>query len=219
MAAIKPNRPQNFPTLKRGLQRFQSERLNRTYADLKAEPQYAAIGDFFFNRLYAPEDFSFRNTSIKSLQHALKGRVYRPMTSAMTKVVELHELSDHLDDLMVEKMIKHKFGPRLTLDQYQTIYRRMGNNDQRVHQINLTIDTTRDFYRLSQKWVVAISLKTVNIASHFLNIGEIMNFINEGYTAFQKIKKIDYFIDTVAEREMAWHHQLLKETPVKKGRT
>jgi hypothetical protein len=200
----------DFSTLKRGLQRFQSDRLNRTYADLKADPQYAAIGDFFFNRLYAPEDFTFRDTSIKTLQQALEGKIYRPIASSMIKVVELHELSDRLDDQMVEKMIENHLDPRLTMDQYKMIYRQT-DVDQRVYQIKMAGDTTRSFYHLSRKWVVAISLKTINVASHFLNIGDIMDFINEGYTAFRKIRNIDYFIDTISRREMDWHHFLLHE--------
>ncbi|RTZ97216.1 MAG: hypothetical protein DSY89_11140 [Deltaproteobacteria bacterium] len=206
----------NFPDLKRGLQQFQANRLNETYADLRADPQYAALGNFFFNRLYAPEDFSFRDTSMKRLHQALEGKIYRPMTAAMAQVIELHELSEHLDNQMVEKMIESHVGPRLTPDQYQAIYRSLDNDDQRVHQINLTVDATRSFYRLSQKWLVAISLKSVRIASQFLNIGEIMDFIDEGYTAFRKIRKIDYFIDTISRREMNWHRHLRGDSS-KKG--
>jgi len=196
------------------LQRFQNERLNQTYADLKLDPQYAAIGDFFFNRLYAPEDFTFRDVSIKRLQHVLEGRIYRPMTAAMLKVVELHELSEDLDDRMVEKMIETGIGPELTLDQYRTVYRQLGNYDQRVYQINLTIDVTRVFHNLSQKWIVGASLKTVTVAAHLLKVGKILDFINDGYLAFRKIKSIDYFVDTIARRELAWHDKLWQEPKI-----
>ena len=57
-----PANHQDFERLKRTLQAFQSARLNDTYADLKNDPEYAKIGHFFFEKLYAPEDFSFRDT-------------------------------------------------------------------------------------------------------------------------------------------------------------
>jgi len=214
MASTDKNIGSDFISLKRTLQRFQNERLNQTYADLKLDPQYAAIGDFFFNRLYAPEDFTFRNVSIKRLQHVLEGRIYRPMTAAMLKVVELHELSDDLDNRMVEKMIETGIGPELTLDQYRTVYRQLGNYDQRVYQINLTIDATRVFHNLSQKWIVGASLKTVTVAAHLLKVGKILDFINDGYLAFRKIKSIDYFVDTIARRELAWHDKLWQEPKI-----
>jgi len=214
MASTDKNIGSDFISLKRTLQRFQNERLNQTYADLKLDPQYAAIGDFFFNRLYAPEDFTFRDVSIKRLQHVLEGRIYRPMTAAMLKVVKLHELSEDLDDRMVEKMIETGIGPKLTLDQYRTVYRQLGNYDQRVYQINLTIDVTRVFHNLSQKWIVGASLKTVTVAAHLLKVGKILDFINDGYLAFRKIKSIDYFVDTIARRELAWHDKLWQEPKI-----
>ena len=212
MTITDKNKDPDYISLKRALQQFQSDRLNRTYADLKMDPPYASIADFFFNRLYAPEDFTFRDTSIKSLQHVLEGRIYRPMTAAMLKVVELHELSDDLDDRMVEKMIETGIGPDLTLAQYRTVYRQLDNYDQRVYQINLAIDVTRVFHGLSQKWIVGVSLKTVTVAAHLLKVGKILDFINEGYLAFRQIKSIDHFVDTIARREMAWHDKLWRET-------
>ena len=212
MAITNKNKDPDFISLKRALQRFQSERLNRTYADLKVGPPYAAITDFFSNRLYAPEDFTFRDTSIKRLQHVLEGRIYRPMTAAMLKVVELHELSDDLDNRMVEKMIETGIGPELTLDQYRTIYRQLDNYDQRIYQVNLTIDTTRIFHGLSQKWIVGFVWYGICLPPNVLKVGKILDFINEGYLAFRQIKSINYFVDTIAQRELAWHDKLWQET-------
>lgn len=207
------DKPCDFIPLKRELQRFQSERLNRTYADLNADPQFSAIGDFFFTQVYAPVDFSFRNASIKTLQQVLEGRIYRPINLAMLKVVELHDLSDALDDGMVANMIDAGIGPELNLEQYRTIYQQLDNYDQRIYQINLTIDVIKAFHALSQKWVVAASLKTVAATAHVFKVGQVMDFFNEGYRAFRKIKSIDHFVDTIAHRERAWHDALWNDTP------
>ena len=48
-----PANHQDFESLKRSLQAFQSARLNNTYADLKKDPEYVKIGHFFFEMLYA----------------------------------------------------------------------------------------------------------------------------------------------------------------------
>ncbi len=198
----------NFLRLKRALQAFQAARLNATYSDLKSDPQYGKIGVFFFEKLYAPEDFSFRDASIKKLQKVLKGKVYSGMVSAVSKVIELHELSDRLDDRMVEGMLAAGVGADMTMDQYQAVYRGLDNYDERVYQINLSIEVTRAFHRLSRKWLVAISLKTVHSTAHFIGMGKIIDFIYEGYEGFRSIKSIDFFVDTVLERELAWHNEI-----------
>jgi len=198
----------DFLNLKRALQGFQSARLNATYSDLKNNPQYDKIGVFFFEKLYAPEDFSFRDASIKKLQKVLKGKVYKGMVSAVSRVIELHELSDRLDDRMVDGMLAAGIGTDMDMAQYQEIYRSLDNYDERVYQINLSTEVTRAFHKLSKKWIVALSLKTVRTTSHLLGMGRIIDFIYEGYEGFRAIKSIDFFVDTVQERELAWHDEI-----------
>jgi hypothetical protein len=197
-----------FVNLKRALQALQSKRINSTYKDLKKNPEYAKIGAFFFEKLYSPEDFSFRDASIKKLQKILKGKIYKGIISAVSKVIELHELSDKLDNLMVQHMIKMKIGPEMDMDQYQRVYRSLNNYKQRIYQIKLSTDVTRTFHRLSKKWIVVLSLKTVHTAAHLLGISKIIDFVYEAYEGFRAIKNIDYFVKTVEERELAWHEKI-----------
>jgi hypothetical protein len=204
----RPATHQDFDRLKRALQAFQSVRLNDTYTDLKTDPDYAKIGHFFFERLYAPEDFSFRDASIKKLHRLLKGKVYRGMITAVSQVIELHELSDMLDDRMVEQMIASGIGENIKMDQYQEIYRSLDNYDQRIYQIKLSTQTAKAFHKLSKKWVVALSLKTVHTAANIIGIGKIIDFVYEGYDGFRAIKNIDFFVETVEQRETAWHNEI-----------
>ncbi|MDM8536715.1 hypothetical protein QUF70_08180 [Desulfobacterales bacterium HSG17] len=203
----------SFLKLKRTLQDFQSTRINATYKDLETDPEFSKIGDFFFKKLYAPEDFSFRDTSMKKLHKALDGKVYKSMFTAVTKVIELHEISDEQDDLMVKKMMEAGVDESMTMDEYQEIYRSLDNYDQRIYQINLSVDVTRKFHGLSKKWIVAVSLNTVKTTAVFFGIKEIIDFIYEGYVAFKKIDNIDFFVETMTERELAWHNEIWSNAP------
>ncbi len=203
---------EEFIRLKRALQAFQSARLSRTYTDLMTDSQYEKIGHFFFEKLYAPEDFSFRDTSIKKLHKLLRGKIYSGIISAVSKVIELHELSDRLDDRMVEQMMAKGIGEDMDIKQYQTAYRSLDNYDERLYQIRLGKEVTQVFYKLSKKWVVAVSLNTVRTAAHLIGMGKIIDFIYEGYEGFRAISNIDYFIETVDSREHAWHEQLWSGT-------
>jgi hypothetical protein len=204
----KPVNQDEFQNLKRALQAFQSNRLNQTYADLKNSPEYTKIGIFFFEKLYAPDDFSFRDTSIKKLNKLLKGKIYKGIISAINQVIELHELTDEQDNRMVQQMIKLKVGTDINMEEYQDVYRSLDNYDQRLGQIRLSTKVTRSFHRLSKKWIVAVSLKTIRTAAHLIGIGKIIDFIYEGFEGFRAIKNIDFFVDTVEEREIAWHNKI-----------
>ena len=127
---------------------------------------------------------------------------------AVGMVIELHELSDRLDDAMVEKMIEKGMTPDFDMPQYQEVYRLLDNYDERIHQIDLAVKATHAFHRLSKMWVVTVSLKTVRAASHLMGIGRIMDFIHEGYVGFKVIDNIDFFMETIRTREVAWHNEI-----------
>ena len=198
----------SFLKLKRALQTFQSDRINATYKDIETDPEFARIGAFFFKKLYAPEDFSFRDTSMKKLHKVLDGKIYKHMLTAVAKVIELHDISDEQDDVMVEKMMEAGVDESMTMAQYQEIYRSLDNYDQRVYQINLSAEVTRIFHGLSKKWIVAVSLKTVKTTAAMFGIREIIDFIYDGYVAFKTIDNIDFFVETITERELAWHNEI-----------
>jgi len=205
---IEQEKNSQFLALKRALQAFQSARINTTYADIKNDTEYARIGKFFFEKLYAPNDFSFRNTSMKMLHKLLKGKVYKGMISAVSKVIELHDLTESQDDRMVEQMMAMGVGVDMDMHQYQEVYRSLDNYDQRIAQIELSTEVTRAFHRLSKKWIVAASLNTVRTAAHLIGMGKIIDFIHEGYTGFRVIKNIDFFVETIDRRERAWHDEI-----------
>jgi hypothetical protein len=196
-----------FMELKRALQAFQAARLNKTYTDLKNSAEYGKIGRFFFEKLYAPEDFSFRNTSIKSCTSSCTGKIYTGIISAVSKVIELHDLSDSQDDRMVEQMMAMGVGVDMDMEQYQEVYRSLDNYDERLYQIELGGSHAQVFHRLSKKWIVAVSLNTVRTAAHLIGMGKIIDFIHEGYTGFRAIENIDYFVETIDRRERAWHER------------
>lgn len=202
------NHGREFQELKRSLQTFQQQRIAETHRDLTENGEYSDFSDFFFNKLYAPKDFSFRDQSIKTLQKYLKGKVHGGMISAVAKMIELHELTDRLDCFMVEKMLENGVAPGFGMDHYSSAYRTLNNYDERVYQIDLAAEATEAFHRLSKKWTVAVSLKTVRAASARMGIGGIMDFVHEGYVGLKKIENIKFFMDTVRDRELAWHNEI-----------
>ena len=197
--------------LKKALQTFQSRRLNTTYRDLRQQPEYKNIAYFFFQKLYGPEDYEFRNTSMQTLHKAMDGRAPGGMIDAVSMVIELHDLSDALDNRMVDAMIANGVSTDINMTQYQSIYRQLDNHDERIWQIELSLKVTRVFYDLSRKWVVRLSLGTIRRVAHLLGIGKIMDFVYEGYTAFRVIHNIDYFVETIEKREKAWHSEIMKD--------
>lgn len=200
----------DFFAHKRALQDFQAQRLETTYADLKQDPDYRDLGRFFFDEIYGPDDHSFRDASIRKLHVALKGKIHNGVIAAVDRVLEFQELSEDIDDRMTAEMIETGAGPELTMDQYREIYRSLDNYNQRLYQVDLAMDVTRDFFRLSRKWVIGISLKTARSAARLMGLGQIMDFVHQGYTALQTISDIEPFVGTVRRRERAFNDEIFR---------
>lgn len=153
-----------FFLLKRALQAFQAARIRQTYADIVASPQYAKLGAFFFEQIYGPQDFGFRNHSIKSLHHKLSAFLKGEIIDAVGKVIELQDLSDELDERMAEQMLERGLGPELTMQEYAHLYRGLGNYPRRIYQIDLLVESVKAIHRISQIRFIGWSLKIVDKA-------------------------------------------------------
>ncbi len=202
------NTESDFYDHKRALQAFQRRRIDETYADLKQNPEYRRLGRFFFEELYGPGDYAFRDTSIRKLHGVLKGKIHGGVVSAVDRVFEVQALSEDLDERMTAEMIERGTGPKLTMATYREIYRSLDNRDERLHQVDLTLDVTRDFFHLSHKWMIGLSLKTARRAARLMGLGQIMDFIQQGYDAFQSISDIEPFVQTVRSREQAFNDEI-----------
>lgn len=202
------NAEDRLPVLRRALQHFQAARIRQTFADVVAMPQYAKLGDFFFEQIYGPQDFGFRNHSIKSLHHKLSGFLKGEIIDGVGKVIELQDLSDALDEQMAQVMLERGTGPELTMPEYAEIYRALDNYDQRVYQINLLVESVKAIHHISQIRFIGWSLKIVDKAAHLAGMGKIMDFLVEGYDAFHSAKDIDFFTQTIEQREKALNDRL-----------
>lgn len=198
----------SYEVLKRRLQAFQAGRIRETYADIVQIPQYALLGEFFFTRIYGPQDFGFRDHSIKTLHQKLHGVFRGEIIDIMGKVIRLNELSDELDALMVNTLRHEKPGMEWDEAVYGEIYRACANYPRRVYQIELTVDAIRSVHRMSRIRMISWILRAVRGAAQLAGMGRIMNFLSDGYEAFHRVQDIDFFADTVAERETARNEML-----------
>jgi hypothetical protein len=205
---LSPHTADKLISLMQGVQHFQAARIRQTYADLVAMPQYAKLGNFFFEQLYGPQDFGFRNHSIKSLHHKLSGFLKGEIIEGVGKVIELQDLSDALDEQMAQLMLERRIGRELTMPEYAEIYRAPDNYEQRLYQIDLLVESVKAIHHISQMRFIGWSLKVVSKAAHLAGMGKIIDFLVQGYDAFHSAKDIDFFVQTIDQREKALNDQL-----------
>ncbi|RMG67019.1 MAG: hypothetical protein D6715_05620 [Calditrichaeota bacterium] len=195
------------------LQAFQARRIARTYRDLTAEAEFEALGAFFFDQIYAPRDFSFRNTSIRTLHRKLGATLPRLVVDAVGRVIELHDLTDRLDRQVARRLVEMGAERPLRWRDYGRAYREAGSYEARRQQIELLLEATRRIHQISQWRAVGWVLGVVDLAASLGGMGAVMHFLHSGYQAFHRVRYIERFLNAVSEREYALNDFLFGKIP------
>ena len=187
---------------KLALQSFQSQRLQRDLADLAAEAQYQQIGQFFFEEMYGPRDFSARDEQAQ-WAHKFIHRMPGVTIHDVEPVLELLELTNRLDDEITQLLIE--LGAPLDFDEaiYERAYRLADNYDARVTQIDLAITALANVYQLGRKRLLGVALQSTQPLAHALGMGDLHRFLRLGYQAIQPVRDMTRFLNTIETREKA----------------
>ncbi len=185
---------------KLALQQFQSERLRRDHADLAAEPQYQAIGEFFFNEMYGPRDFTARDDQARRLHqfvHIIPGLTIRDVEPAL----QLLELSNRLDEIVVQHLID--LGAPIDFDEklYDLAYHLANNYADRMAQLELVRSALYNVFRTSGKPLTRLAIDRTEHIAQVVGMSDIHRFLKSGYHAIQSVRDIYRFVETVYVRE------------------
>lgn len=184
------------------LQVFQSNRLRRDYSDLAAMPEYGPVGEFFFNEMYGPRDFTARDTHARRIHnflHILPGVHMRDIEA----ILELLEMTNTLDHAMAQVM--HADGLGLDFDEltYERYYRAADNYAERLRQLHLIDSSTRTVFHLSRSAFLGVALHRARFLAILAGIAEGHAFLTKGYDALRGVSDITLFADTIHRRELA----------------
>ena len=182
------------------LQAFQSQRLRRDHADLAAEPQYHQIGEFFFEEMYGPQDFSSRDDQARRLHqfvHLAPGLAARDVQD----VLELLALTNQLDDAVAVRLVD--LDASLEFDEmiYERAYRLCDNYGDRVRQIELIRNALYNVYRMARKPLIGAVLQRTHGLAQTVGMADIHRFLYHGYQAIQPVRDIYRFVETILLRE------------------
>jgi hypothetical protein len=182
------------------LQSFQSNRLRRDHADLAQEPQYYDIGEFFFEEMYGPRDFSARDEQARRLQqfvHLAPGLA----VGDVQQVLELLDLTNRLDDAVAHCLFTLDAPLDFDEEQYERGYRLADNYADRVRQLDLVRDSLYNVYRMARRPLIGMVLNRTQGLAQTVGMADIHHFLRTGYNAIQPVRDIHRFVETIGVRE------------------
>src|SRR6185436_4845677 len=108
------------------LKRWQTRRLERTYADLSAQPRYREAIAFFVGDLYGPKDFSARDAAMLRILPAMVRILPARAVETAALAIEIEALSEELDHRLAAAL-----DAPLDEDSYARAYRSSATPEER----------------------------------------------------------------------------------------
>jgi hypothetical protein len=179
------------------LQRWQSERLLRSHADLRSKPRCRAAVEFFFSELYGGTDPTARDRDLQRVHRVMERLLPTEALRALMLAIELEILSQELDADVVRNLPP---GP-ITVESYAAGYRGAGRRPDRERQIELLGVIGGFLDGVVKKPIIRALVHFARRPAHAAGFGAMQEFLERGLDAFEGMKGADEFLATLRERE------------------
>jgi hypothetical protein len=180
------------------LKAWQSQRLERTYADFSAQPRYRAATSFFISDLYGAKDFSSRDQAMLRILPVMSRMLPQSAVETAALAIELEALSEELDHALAAAL---EPGP-ITEAAYAQAYRASGTREDRERQVELIEATGRRLDTLVGRPMVERMLKLMRRPARMAGLADLQDFLENGFVAFRAMQGADAFLAAVKRREM-----------------
>ncbi|MEE4299395.1 MAG: hypothetical protein V2J24_08135 [Pseudomonadales bacterium] len=185
----------------RVLQAWQCERLLDTHDDLARHPRYGPGVDFFVQDLYAPKDFSDRDSDIERAVPAMVRLLPEGVLHTAADGAGLYVLSRELDHAMTNALFDEIGVEEIDADAYAEAYRICDDHARRVEQIELVAALAARLDRFVRSRFIYATLKMTRTPARLAGLGELQDFLERGFSAFHHMQGSADFAQTIVERE------------------
>jgi len=194
--------PRNLLPVLRPLQAWQSERLSRSFGDLRQNPRYRAAAEFFAGELYGADDASWRDRDLARMLPRLKAWLPGHMLETVAGALELDLLSHELDLSVCEALVRARVPPAgVTAATYAEAYREANDRPARERQLELLLGVGRELDRIVKKPLIYTILRLARGPARAAGLERLQAFLEHGFAAFAAMGKADPFLAEIERRE------------------
>jgi hypothetical protein len=183
------------------LSQWQAARLRATYADLEAQARYAEAVEFFETDLYGGSDFAQRDADVAKVAPIMTMMLPERVIGTIAQAMELNVLSQELDRALLARLPRRDGWP--TVAEYCEAYRQQDERAARERQIRIIGDIGGALDRFVRKPLIHAALVMMRQPARLAGLSTLHDFLERGFSAFQRMQGADTFLATIDARETA----------------
>ncbi|WP_045767572.1 FFLEELY motif protein [Xanthomonas albilineans] len=206
--------PRNALPWLQELRRWQSQRLERSFAHFLQDPQRRPAAMFFLTDVYGDRDFSRRDADIVKVLPMMQRLMPAALLGTVVDAIELGALTHALDLRMA--VVLQALAPkeqRLETDLYAQAYRRSGLPRLRQRQIELIADVGLGLASAVRTPGVRMLLRFARGPAKAAGLSELQGFLERGFDAFSRLGDAKGFISDIETAECAASRRLFAGHP------
>ncbi|MFN8596166.1 MAG: hypothetical protein U0559_08285 [Anaerolineae bacterium] len=185
------------------LRAWQSQRLAHTYQDLLDDERHRPACEFFLDDIYGPRDFSQRDHDIEQVYVFMRRFMPDAMLRPVALTVELHQMTQALDQTLLGALVDQLgVTDTITPELYTEAYRLCNNYDERVKQIQLIVEICERIDGIVRNPLTGPALSVAKRPMRSAGHGELIGFLERGYTGFKHMRGSQYFRSLIQTREL-----------------
>ncbi|MEZ5485022.1 MAG: hypothetical protein R3F01_07690 [Lysobacteraceae bacterium] len=204
--------PRNRLAILPDLQRWQSRRLARSYADLLAAADSRSATEFFLSDLYGDHDVSLRDREMERVMPMMQRILPPAMLVIAADAIELAVLS-HALDLRVAEQLTLAGGSDAGIDVngYAAAYRAAGHQPlrrrqiQRIESVGLALGDA-----VNQPWIARL-LRLARGPARLAGLLELQRFLERGFDAFGQLDDVPAFMARLCGNERVVSERLFAD--------
>jgi hypothetical protein len=206
--------PEQIYIAKKEIVRAQVERFHEFYWDYFEKEETLAMVQYFFDKIYNLDGKKkWVNLAVNSFEK-VKSIMKDSTRESVEYLMELNNLTDKLDEEMALLLLDSGFkeGNKITRDEYDVLYKKLGKSDLRIEQLKHVLNNIRQFYALAHRPINAVIMKPIKIISRTIGLYPLFSILEEGYHACLPVhlEIFESFVKDVEEHETNY---ILKSFP------
>lgn len=184
------------------LQRWQAQRLERSFAGFLQDSKRCAAAQFFLSDVYGEQDFRQRDADIAKIIPKMQRLLPGALLQTLAEGIELGALSHALDLRMTAELQRHATLTD-TLDEglYARVYRAVGYPRLRAHQIALIGRVGQGLTAALTMPGVGALLRVSRLPARVAGLGELQSFLERGFSAFAQLGDTEAFLAEIQRNE------------------
>jgi hypothetical protein len=189
----------------RAVQQYQIARMRSTHEALFQSPVYRPLCEFFVTDLYGPREVgSSRGAALHSLVVALRPVLPAWIYEGSLGLVDLHSLSERLDDRLVRLLASRGAPTPLSTADFESAYFGCDDYEDRLRQIALSDAATRFGHALARHPSAVRLLGGARRLRGLPRLDPLLAMLERGSRGFQQALDIDPFVEAMRAGETGY---------------